>query len=47
MIIVRKTTWKDKREENRGEDRGTLLAISTIAGSSQAAKTLHHPWFDN
>ncbi len=31
MEIVRVRTWRDKREDNRGEDRGTLLAsISRI-----------------
>jgi hypothetical protein len=27
MKIVMKTTWRDKREENRGEERATLLDI--------------------
>jgi hypothetical protein len=26
MKIVRKTTWRDKREENHGEERATLVA---------------------
>jgi hypothetical protein len=30
MKIVRETTWRDKREENRGEERGTIITRKPI-----------------
>jgi hypothetical protein len=35
MKIIRKTTWRDKREEIAGEERATLLAssLATVPGT--------------
>jgi hypothetical protein len=30
MKLIRKTTWRDNREENRGEERAALLASNGV-----------------